>query len=188
MEIWKDTIVPNYQVSSEGRVRRRYVTPQARERYGEYYLLTPTRQKGSDTWYYSVTLTRGKEYRPKRYLVHRLVAIAFVPNPHNLPQVNHKNCNGLDNRVENLEWCTNRQNCLHAKANGRIHPYHEAVGVICKETGERFNSSFEAADFINQTQFNETHRIKSLACNIRACAAGKRPKAYGYHWERSEIK
>ena len=116
--------------------------------------------------------------------IHRLVATAFIPNPNGLKCVNHIDGDGSNNSVENLEWCTNRENCLHAKKNGWTNPGKEAVAIKCVETDKVFNSSFEAADFINETKFQNSHRIKSLACNIRACASGKRPMAYGYHWKR----
>lgn len=65
---------------------------------------------------------------------HRLVAAVFLPNPHNLPQINHKDGNPSNNCVENLEWISNKDNCFHArrlrKPNAHLPPH--IVHYICR--------------------------------------------------------
>ena len=67
-------------------------------------------------WYYSISFQINKKI--KSFKIHRLVAQAYIPNPLNLPQVNHKNGVKNDNRVKNLEWCSAKENHQHAHKNG----------------------------------------------------------------------
>lgn len=67
--------------------------------------------------YYRVTLYRNGV--SKNIPVHRLVAKAFIPNPDNLPEVNHKDENKLNDKLENLEWCTQKYNANYGTANER---------------------------------------------------------------------
>ena len=69
-----------------------------------------------DRGYKRVRLSRGS--KTKKYQIHRLVAIAFIPNPSNKPCVNHIDGNPSNNNVTNLEWCTNSENMKHAFKTG----------------------------------------------------------------------
>lgn len=68
------------------------------------------------TWYYFVNLYKHWIVRSK--MIHRLVALTFIPNPENKPQVNHKDWNKLNNSLENLEWVTSSENVQHAWNTG----------------------------------------------------------------------
>lgn len=129
-EIWKDIPgYPNYQVSSIGRFRvgDRYVRHGAHRRpeFKKQTLL----KIGVDPYGYPYCSIRSEltNNKCKRIFVHRLVAMAFVPNPENLPFVNHINGIKADNRPENLEWCTSKQNLAHARR----------VGLLIPPVGER---------------------------------------------------
>lgn len=82
------------------------------------------REAREDGYYYPTPRLSGNGYlcvgAHDNITVHRLVADAFIPNPKNLPCVNHKDGNKLNNCVDNLEWCTYKQNTKHAVATGLI--------------------------------------------------------------------
>jgi len=109
-EIWK--IIPGYkglyEVSNQGRVR-------SYSRGNNPRILKP-----EITWcgYARTALCRNGAFDRNHLSIHRLVAQAFIPNPENKPEINHKNGIKADNRVENLEWCTISENRKHAIATG----------------------------------------------------------------------
>jgi len=114
------------------------------------------------TGYYLVNIN----YQP--LLVHRIIAEAFIPNPENLPCINHKDGNKKNNSISNLEWCTYSENNKHANRTGLKNDNHK---VICIDTGEVFYSESEAS-----RRLNVPLRKVSEICN------GLANQTKGYHF------
>ena len=183
-EIWKD--IPEckgYQVSNLGRIRSVDRVVYAANRWGG---VNPRKYKGkliSTFAYpngYKAFVYRKEDKTIKNFLIHRLVAQAFIHNPDNLPQINHKNEQRDDNRVDNLEWCTDVYNKMYnnrskrvAIANGKPIEQLSMDGHLIRE----FPSIREAARYVNGD-------MKS----IRMCCKKDTMTHYykGYRWKFKE--
>lgn len=94
-----------------------------------------------------------KNNKSKRYYVHRLVAETFIPNPNNLPQVNHKDLNKDNNTIENLEWINDADNKLHYKgmliadSNGNIHKGRKLLAKKLGITEGKLKWAFETVGY-----------------------------------------
>lgn len=152
-----------YAVSSFGRVKRldrKYVSSRSGRLVSQSErILKPV---GSD--YLHVTLSKNGTHKDKA--IHRLVAEAFIPNPNNLPQVNHKDCNKHNNKVENLEWVSAKENTYHAYQN-KLNPIDKIDLVAANvETGQVL--CFESAKAFEEATFSKDalgHLYRGTACN-----------------------
>ena len=168
MEIWKD--VPDfkgYKVSNLGRVKSLNYKGTGKER-----ILNQTMNKSG---YMHVPLCKGG--KPKCCRVHRLVAMAFVPNPNHLPEVNHIDEDKTNNRADNLEWCDRLYNTRYGTGIQRARaqlakPVEQLTmdGVFVR----RWESTREA----------ERNGYNSSA--ICACCKGKKRSYKGFRWEYAE--
>lgn len=186
-EIWKDIkdYEGLYQVSNFGNVRKlRFINNICNKE--KTFNITKYKQNRG---YLKVILYKDGKYKNK--LVHRLVAEAFLDNPNNYNDINHKDGNKENNNINNLEYCTKSYNMKHAFKNnlwkspnsGRYgsNSYKaKKVAMVDKNTNKivkTFNSIIDATHFINKN--NSGHIVN--------CCKGKLKTAYGYKWQYIDI-
>ena len=177
-EIWKDIegYEDDYQVSNLGRVKS----------------LPKKCWNGKGYWFRDgrilIPIKSKKGYlnewcRKRIFKVHRLVANAFIPNPQNLPQVNHIDGDKTNNCVTNLEWVTDGENLLHAyRVLGRKQKagknHHNSRAVLQLKDGKIINSF----DSLNEA----TRATGAHHSGISMCCNGKIKKHKGYQWRYKE--
>lgn len=115
-------------------------------------------------------------FNGKNVLTHRFVAELFIPNPNNLPQVNHKNEIKTDNRVENLEWCDGNYNSNYGTRNERVGKNQPTKKPVYQYTLDgKFVAKYSSAGEVErQLGYDSKH--------ISACCRGEQKTSYGYFW------
>lgn len=122
--------------------------------------------------YQQVTLY-SKDGGNKKFLVHRLVATYYLPNPLNLPQVNHKDMNKCNNDVSNLEWCDAAHNLRHARKNG--------VNIYTSERNHKISIAKTGVPRAMETR-------KKLSKYMKGRYAGEKNPMYGKHLTKEQIQ
>lgn len=170
-EIWKDILGYEglYQVSNFGRVKSL--------KFGKEKILIPGKNK--KTGYLQVVLC--KENILKTYLVHRLVAEAFIDNPDNLPQVNHKDENKLNNVVSNLEWCDAKYNINYGTAIQRS----SEKRINGKKSKKVYQYTLDNILIKKWNSITECERNGFKHSLIIYCCQGKRKTHKGFKWSYS---
>lgn len=152
-----------YEISNLGRVKS--LLGKTHPRKPPIILKPWLNNKG----YYTVILSGNNKLS---YLVHRLIAYAFIPNPCNYTEINHKNGNRADNRIENLEWCTHKQNIQHCRSvlNKRIDGQYNYKAKF----GYKEISEIIILVYINNATINEVSlKYKCAETTILNICAGR---------------
>ena len=179
MEIWKDVAGYEgyYQVSNKGHVRSvERVVP-----FGKQARTAPAKERikrMDKRGYLTVTLSKGNSLKNAK--VHRLVAEAFIPNPCNFPEVNHKDENKQNNSVDNLEWCVHIYNAVYGTKLERQRKNRSGPIIQCDADGECLKE-YESA---KHAEFEINGKFTG---NISKCLNGKIKTAFGYIWKFKEV-
>jgi hypothetical protein len=152
-EQWKAIAECNgeYSISDDGRVKS--------HKYGKERILKSGLRGLPRNQYSIVWICVNRKNKP--HTIHRLVAMAFIDNPNNKPQVNHKDGNKLNNHIDNLEWCTASENHQHAWDTGLKETTRLAKSkpVVDVSTGKKYDSLKLACQYINEPYSRHAERI-----------------------------
>lgn len=203
-EIWKDMVglEERYEISSEGRVRtkERYVN-HTRSKAGKRLIKSRIIKQYKQHNGYMNLVLMGDNGRKVNILTHRAVALAFLPNPNNLPVVDHIDTDKTNNKVSNLRWVTHSENVhnpisfdkmkksckrgednpLHYYKNHSFHSrgkeHYKAISVLQMDDDGNILREYPTV--------SEAARSfgSNIASNISYCCKGKRNKAFGYRWK-----
>ena len=166
-EVWKPIkgYEGIYEVSSYGRVRSLEHSISLRNQHGEYVRKLSERiikqKRNRKDGYFNVTLCKRAEHSTA--YVHRLVAQAFIPNPDNLPQVNHKDEDKTNNRVDNLEWCSAQYNTNYGTGHERMTEPRRVKVAMVDEQGNiirKFESIKEASEQTGEARLTIIRQCK----------------------------
>ena len=176
-EIWKD--IPNYeglyQISNLGRVKSLDCLVNTRNNKKRKRKGKTLRQHNNGHGYMFVVLSKNNNV--KKIYIHRLVAEAFIPNPNNYPQVNHKDENSLNNDVSNLEWCNSKYNANYGKRNKKMKVKKR---FLQGKLVARYDSN---DNIIDKMYMSEAINLKGVHyANLKKCCLGLQKSAGGFKW------
>jgi hypothetical protein len=198
--MWKDIENTNgfYSVSEDGLVKSndRVIFNKGSNAYNKISGKILNQYKNNKGYLYVDLCIDGKS---KHFLVHRLIAEAFIDNPEKYPIINHKDNNPLNNRVENLEWCTYAYNNQYRAKQNRNN-YSEKCKKVREQPSvwlyrsvkqydlnsniiQTFNSLTQATNWLIENNYTSNKNAKS---NIIACCTNKAKTAYGFIWRYVE--
>lgn len=170
-EIWKpiEGYEGIYEISNLGRVKSLARLDTIGRRIRERIMKCQPNKDG----YLNITLKN--ENGKKTYLLHRLVAMHFVENPHGYDEINHIDVDPANPKASNLEWCTREYNVNYADAIEKTIKANQKK-VIQLSKDNRYIKTHESIK-------DAAKEVKIPDSNITACCKGKRPSAGGFKWK-----